>query len=323
VKLGLDSALRPTLVTDSSHGAIVGFLAQMESEWEAFYPDLFKGLPPVEGVRRWTEAIVGVDGNELRLFVHEPAERRGLLPGVVHTHGGGMALGSSRDPQYMRWRDELAATGMVIVGVEFRNSAGKLGDHPFPAGLNDCASAARWTYANKDTIGVSRIVVSGESGGGNLCLATALKANQEGWIGEIAGVYSLCPYIAGGYDPPPREIGSLRENEGYDLSPQGLQLFSRAYDPNGDNSENPLTWPYHATKEHLAGLPPHTISVNELDPLRDEGRIFARKLLAAGVPTVSRTVNGTSHGADTVFAAAIPDVYAATLRDIHGFAASL
>ena len=80
---------------------------------------------------------------------------------------------------------------------------------------------------------------------------------------------------------------------------------------------------YRASVEDLAGLPPHAISVNELDPLRDEGLLYARKLLAAGVPTLSRTINGTNHGGDTELLAAMPDVYYASIRDVHGFAASL
>ena len=67
-----------------------------------------------------------------------------------------------------RWREHLAATGLVVVGVEFRNSAGKLGVHPYPAGLNDCAAAIRWVAANRADLGVSHLIVSGESGGGNL-----------------------------------------------------------------------------------------------------------------------------------------------------------
>ena len=65
------------------------------------------------------------------------------------------------------------------------------------------------------------------------------------------------------------------------------------------------------------------ISVNELDPLRDEGLDFFRKLLAAGVPCASRTVNGTVHAGDAIFATHMPEVYKATVDDIKSFVDSL
>ena len=70
-------------------------------------------------------------------------------------------------------------------------------------------------------------------------------------------------------------------------------------------------------------MPPHVISVNELDPLRDEGLLYYRRLLAAGVSAVGRIVAGTCHGGDMMFPHAMPDVLAATVRDISGFARSL
>jgi acetyl esterase/lipase len=62
------------------------------------------------------------------------------------------------------------------------------------------------------------------------------------------------------------------------------------------------------------------VSVNELDPLRDEGPAYLRRLVANGVSAVGRTVSGTVHGGDMYFRAAMPDAYAANVRDIHGFA---
>ena len=81
--------------------------------------------------------------------------------------------------------------------------------------------------------------------------------------------------------------------------------------------------PLHAGADDLRGLPPHVISVNQLDPLRDEGLAYYRKLLDAGVSAVSRTVNGTCHAGDCIFRAAMPDVFMATVRDVKGFADSL
>jgi acetyl esterase/lipase len=73
----------------------------------------------------------------------------------------------------------------------------------------------------------------------------------------------------------------------------------------------------------MAGLPPHVISVNELDPLRDEGLDYYRRLLRAGVPTVGRVVAGTCHGGDLLLPGVMPEVYAASMRDVSGFAKSL
>ena len=100
----------------------------------------------------------------------------------MHFHGGGMAINSVTDPSYTRARENLAATGLVVIGVEFRNAGGRLGPHPYPAGLNDCASAIRWAYANRADLGISHLITCGESGGGNLTLTTLHKAKREGWL---------------------------------------------------------------------------------------------------------------------------------------------
>src|SRR4030081_1515101 len=93
----------------------------------------------------------------------------------------------------------VAAQGGAVAMVDFRNalvpsSADEVA--PFPAGLNDCISGVKWVAANHAELGVdsSRIVVAGESGGGNLTLATGLRLKQTGDLGIIKGLYALCPY---------------------------------------------------------------------------------------------------------------------------------
>jgi acetyl esterase len=151
-------------------------------------------------------------------------------------------------------------------------------------------------------------------------LALALKAKREGWSDRIAGVHALCPYVSGAYGDPPDDLPSLRENDGYFLSCQLCAIFAEVYDPGARHADDPRCWPLRAIPDDLAGLPPHAISVNELDPLRDEGLAYHRRLVAAGVDAVCRTVRGTTHGADTIFRAELPDIYAATIRDIKSFA---
>ena len=322
--LGLDVAGAPPPIDSTAPlEQLRAFAAEAEAGFGGAFDALIAALPPVRGVTSTVEVVRGVDGNSIELFVHRPTGARSALPGVLHIHGGGMVIGSAADAQYVRWRNELAAVGMVVVGVEFRNGAGKLGSHPFPAGLNDCTSALRWVADNKARLGISTLIVSGESGGGNLTLATTLKAKRDGRIRQIDGVYAQCPYICGTYASPPRELVSLQENDDYFIGRALMAILVRVYDPTGANATNPHAWPYHATTADLRGLPPHVISVNQLDPLRDEGIGYFRKLLDADVSAVSRTVNGTCHAGDCIFRGAMPDVYAATIRDIKGFADSL
>lgn len=318
-----DRALPAPLGHDAPIDDIRQFIAAAEEGFEALFGAIVAEAPPVEGVERSVEVIRGIDGNDVTLYVHRPAATEGPLPGVLHLHGGGMALLEAAGPVYGQWRDALAAAGFVVVGVEFRNAGGKHGPHPFPAGLDDCAAGLRWLLDHRGELGIGKVVVSGESGGGNLTLATTLRAKRDGLVDQIDGVYAMCPYISGAYAAPPAELASLFENDGYFLDVSMMGVMARAYDPDGQHVTDPLAWPLHAGPDDLAGLPPHVLSVNQLDPLRDEGLAYARKLLDAGVPVVSRTVNGTCHAGDLIGAGALPDVFAATIRDIAGFAASL
>jgi acetyl esterase/lipase len=323
IPFGLQAAPEPTPVdVDSSINEILEYVALAERQFEEMFAALAVDLPPVVGVASSVEVIRGVDGNDITLFVHRPDATDRPLPGVLHIHGGGMVLLEAAGAAYDRWRSELAASGLVVVGVEFRNGGGKHGPHPFPAGLNDCASALQWMTDNKARLGISTLVISGESGGGNLTLATTIKAKRDGRLDQIDGVYALCPYISNAYGVKTPELPSLYENDEYFLACRDLGVLSKVYDPTQTNTTNPLAWPYFAKTSDLQGLPPHVISVNQLDPLRDEGLAYYRKLLAAGVDATGRTVLGACHAGDLMFRAAMPDVYAATVQDLRRFATS-
>ena len=262
------------------------------------------------------------DGNTVKLQVIRP-ESDVALPGVYYIHGGGMATMSCFDGMYRGWGKHIAANGVVVVMVDFRNclvasSAPEVA--PFPAGLNDCVSGLRWVASHTADLGIdpTRIVVAGESGGGNLTLATGLTLKRDGDLGLIKGLYALCPYIAGEW--PAAGSPSSVENEGILLHLHNNR-GAMGYGIEAFNERNPLAWPSFATVDDVTGLPPTVINVNECDPLRDEGINFYRLLLSAGVPARCRQMMGTMHG-NEIFTIACPDISADTARDIAGFASS-
>jgi acetyl esterase len=316
--LGL-AAAAPTLPVgrQSPVEELLAVAAATEEAFDTVFSALLADVENPEGIETRTETITGVDGNDITLYIDRPVGATGPLPGLLHLHGGGMAILQSTIAS--NWRGRLAAKGCVVVGVEFRNSGGALGPHPFPAGLNDCSSALDWMHAGRDELGLASIVVTGESGGGNLSLATALKAKREGRLDRIDGVYAQVPYIFGGYDTPDPALPSLIENDGYILSSSALTLMAALYDPAGEHTTNPLAWPYYADVTDLEGLPPHVITTDELDPLRDEGLAYLRALQRAGVEATGHTYSGVGHACELLAAAAIPELFERALRDVVDF----
>ena len=259
------------------------------------------------------------DGNTIKLALIRP-EVREPLPCVYYIHGGGMQMMSCFDGMYRAWGRIIAAQGVAVAMVDFRNaltpsSAPEVA--PFPAGLNDCVSGVKWLHQNATRLGVdpAHVVVAGESGGGNLTLATGLKLKQDGDLGLVRGLYALCPYIAGHW--PQDRLPSSIENNGILLDLHNNR-GAMAYGIQELERKNPLAWPGFASEQDVKGLVPTVVSVNECDPLRDEGIEFYRLLLRAGVPAQCRQVMGTIHGTE-IFAMACPDVSRETAASIARF----
>jgi acetyl esterase/lipase len=290
--------------------AFAGFLDMVDNE----------DLAPSKGLTISEHKIVSdPDGNKINLRFIRP-DGDDPKPCVYYIHGGGMAALSCYDGNYRAWGKIIAANGVAVAMIDFRNCLSPTSVEevaPYPAGLNDCVSGFKWVVANAADLGIdpARIVIAGESGGGNLTLATGLKLKRDGDIGLVKGLYALCPYIAGEWPAP--DSPSSVENEGILLSLHnnhgkigyGIEAFE---------ARDPLAWPGFATEDDVRGLPPVMISVNECDPLRDEGINFYRLLLRAGVNAQCRTVMGTVHGTE-IFPTFAPDVSRTTAASIAEF----
>ncbi len=259
------------------------------------------------------------DGNRVKILFIRP-EGDETLPCVTYFHGGGMMVFSCFDGMYRAWGKIIAKTGVAVAMVDFRNclqpsSAPEVA--PFPAGLNDCVSGVKWLAENGARLNIDpgKIILAGESGGGNLTLASGLKLKQDGELGLIKGLYALCPYIAGEW--PRDDLPSSTENNGL-LLDLHHNRGAMAYGMEQLHARNPLAWPGFATEGDVAGLVPTFISVNECDPLRDEGIAFYRLLMRAGVPAQCRNVMGTTHGVEIVPAIA-PEISRQTAVSIAMF----
>ncbi len=278
-------------------------------------------IAPSEGLDISTVAVESQpDGNTINLQVIRPQGSE-PLPCVYYVHGGGMQTMSCYLGMYRSWGRMIANRGVCVVMVDFRNcltpsSVPEVA--PFPAGLDDCVSGLRWVVAHAEQIGVdpAHVIVAGESGGGNLTLATGMRLLRDGEIGLIRGLYALCPYIAGEW--PQDRFPSSTENDGILLHLQNNR-GRVAYGIEQFEAGNPLAWPSFATEDDVRGLPATVISVNECDPLRDEGIEFYRLLLRAGVAARGKMILGTMHGQE-IFSISCPDISADTALSIADFA---
>lgn len=260
------------------------------------------------------------DGNTVKINYLRPEGESGL-PCVYYIHGGGMATMSAFNGLYRSWGRLIANQGVAVAMVDFRNSvypstAPEV--EPFPAGLNDCVSGLEWVVASAQELEIDagRVIIAGDSGGGNLSLATAMKLKELGKLDLIDGIFALCPFIAGEW--PQDRLPSSIENNGIMLDLHN-NTFRMRYGIEAFEAKNPQAWPLFASEDDVAGFPRTVINVNECDPLRDEGIEFYRLLARAGVAAQCREVKGTCHAGD-LLAVIVPEISRATAASIAHWA---
>ena len=202
-------------------------------------------------------------------------------------HGGGYVVGDL-DTQDMIARAFCAWGETVVVSVDYRLAP----EHPFPAAPDDVFAALQWAVAHAAEIGgdPSRIAVAGDSAGGNLACAAALRARDEGGPALRAQVnlYGSCNY-------PSEDTASAREfAEGPILKKDDVDWFWEQYLTSPAEQDDPQASPVRAASH--ADLPPAFIATAECDPSRDDAEAFAAKLESAGVQVEMKRYAGMVHG---------------------------
>lgn len=270
----------------------------------------FSLLPPVQipdGLEVREVRIPGYDGAEVYARVYlssKPAN--GLRAGMVHIHGGGFVIGDL-DTFEQAPIDIAAECGAVVVAPDYRLAP----EHPFPAGLEDCYAALEWLAANAGDLGVdpARIAIGGESAGGGLSAAVALLARDRKGPPLCFQLLEI-PELDDRMDTP-----SMQRFVDTPLWNRPAAEWSWKYYLSGTPDVLGLQYAAPARAQDLSGLPPAYVSTCEFDPLRDEGLIYAQRLLAAGVSTELHHYRGTFHGSGMIRDAAITRRMAADRMD--------
>jgi acetyl esterase len=243
--------------------------------------------PVFQDVAREATRFPARDGHQLPLRVYRPAGSREPLPIIVFLHGGGWVLGSTR--MYDPLCTFLArGVGALVVSVDYRMAP----EHRAPMAVHDCVDAVRWLGEGASSLGGngSRLAVSGDSAGGNLAAIVCQVVRDEGGP-SIAHQALIYPATDATMSQP-----SIVEHAGAPILTRAeMDVYLDLYlGPDGLAADHPLVSPLWAASH--ADLPAALVQTADLDPLRDEGRLYADRLAAAGVPVRHTNYVGVPHG---------------------------
>jgi acetyl esterase len=218
----------------------------------------------------------------LHLRLYDRRSERPAGPLVLFFHGGGFVFGGlETHHSFCTWLADHI--DLPVLATEYRLAP----EHPFPAAIEDAEAVARWAANSPIELGrtVSSLVSCGDSAGGNLAVVLAAMLEAHAAPVPLIGQIALYPYCGAGTDWPSFE----QFGEGYMLTRGAGDWFDRCYDaPPGDPRVN-----------LLAGTVPDVplaILTSELDPLRDAGRAYARRVAEAGKPVMHQEALGMIHG---------------------------
>ena len=229
--------------------------------------------------------------SDLPIRIYRPV-KGAVLPALVFFHGGGWVLNNL--DSYEQALRSLANRGkFVVIAVNYQ----KAPEQPFPVPFDDCYATLNWVYENSAQLGIneSQIGVGGDSAGGNLAAAVAIKARDQG---DILLAFQLLIYPCN--DNEMKYDSAYNNAVGYGLSTQSMEWFWKQYLSRKADAKNPYAVP--AAAKDFRGLAPAIITTAELDPLLDDGYNYAELLRKSGVATVYREYDGVIHGYFTLAA---------------------
>lgn len=222
----------------------------------------------------------------IKIRIYKPSDSA-KLPIIVFYHGGGWIVGNINTHDFI-CRNLAVRSSSIVVSVDYRLAP----ESKFPAAVNDAYEALLWVSKNALQLDgdPDRIIVAGDSAGGNLAIVVCLVSRDRNGP-KIA--YQIPMY-------PATNMAQLNTEsykcfrEGYYLTKPVIEAVIPMYVSDKKDLENPYVSPLLATD--FKDLPPALAITAQFDPLRDEGEAYARKLMDAGIPAKVRRFDGVIHG---------------------------
>ena len=230
-------------------------------------------------------------GGEIRFRRYVPmVSGDGKLPTLIYYHGGGFVIGNleTHDSTCRRLANKSRCQ---VIAIDYRLSP----EHPFPAPIDDGVAAFRHIRDNAAKFGAdpARIAVGGDSAGGAIAAVVCQICRDAGeTVGKGGPAFQMLIYPA--TDSSRQSASRQAFAEGYFLTKPLIDWFWRAYVPAGTDLSDLRLSPLLA--KDFAGLPPAFVLTAGYDPLRDEGRAYAERLIEAGIKTTYVNYPGTIHG---------------------------
>ena len=223
----------------------------------------------------------------VRVRFVRPENYNESLPVILYLHGGGWVMGDEKTHDFII-KKLAVSTNSVVAFVNYSRSPEAI----YPKALNQAYGVLKYLYQNPEEFNIDsdRIVVVGDSAGGNLATAVALRALREGGP-KILFQALLYPVTDANMDS---ESYKLFKDGPY-LTKKAMEYFWDAYLPNKNYKDDMYVSPLRACIEDLVSMPPALIITAENDVLRDEGEAYARKLDAASVHVSCVRINMTIH----------------------------
>jgi acetyl esterase len=235
---------------------------------------------------KWITVPAAVGDVQVRIVKPVDTDGRQLAT-VLYVHGGGWVLGNAGTHDLLV-RELAVGVHAAVVFVEYDRSP----EAQYPVAIEQAYATAQWIVRDGTTEGLdpTRLVVAGDSVGGNMTAALAILAKQRG---DVTFLHQSLYYPV---TDAAQDTDSYREfADGPFLRAGSMAWFWDCYLPDRERRGEITASPLRASLDELAGLPEAFVIVDENDVLRDEGEAYARKLTAAGVRTTCVRYNGTLH----------------------------